>query len=109
AYIEWLELFAVTGQGIRSDADDAAVQGFQFGGVPILQGRVNFQLSSAAPDGKLIGFSQGDTIEELIEAGSDIEESERAIGNQSITVVKTANAGYKLNFSDTRSIFNFAA
>jgi len=109
AYIEWLELFAVNGQGIRSDADDAAAQGFQFGGVPILQGRVNFVLSSAAADGTLIGFSRGDTIEELIEAGSDIEESERAISNQSVTVVKTVNAGYKLNFSDTRSIFDFSA
>lgn len=109
AYIEWLELFAVSKVGDRSEADDAAVQGFQLGGIPLLQGRVNFALSSAVPAGKLIGFSQGDTVEELVEAGSNIEESERSIQNQAITVVKTENAGYKLNFSDTRSIFDFSA
>ena len=108
AYVEWLELFAMSKVGDRSEADDARAQGFQLGGVPLLQGQVNFVLSSAVPDGKLVGFSQGDTIEELIEAGSDIEESERSIQNQSITVVKTENAGYKLSFPDTRSVYDFS-
>jgi hypothetical protein len=44
-----------------------------------------------------------------VEAGSTINESERAILNQSITYVKTLNAGYKLAFGDTRSIFNYGA
>lgn len=107
AYVEWLELFAVSKVGDRSEVMDAAVQGFQLGGVPLLQGTVNFALSSAMPANKLMGFSKGDTLEELIEAGSNIEESERSIQNQSITVVKSENAGYKLAFADTREIYNF--
>lgn len=109
AYLEWLELFAapVVGTGI-TNAEIASNQGFQLGGIPLLRGVANFVLSSGAADGTLIGLSRGDTMEELIEAGSDIEESERSIQNQSVTVVKTTNAGYKINFPDTRSIYNFA-
>lgn len=109
AYLEWLELFAVNKVGDRSEVQDAAVQGFQLGGVPLLQGVVNFALSSAMPANRLLGFSKGDTLEELIEAGSNIEESERSIQNQSITVVKSENAGYKLAFPDTREQYNFGA
>lgn len=108
AYLEWLELFAapVVAAG-KTDAEIASTQGFQLGGVPLLKGVANFAVASDAPDGQLIGYSRGDTMEELVEAGSDIEESERSIQNQTVTVVKTTNAGYKLNFSDTRSIFDF--
>lgn len=109
AYLEWLEMFAVpTINATGTERDVAAAQGFQLGGVPLLQGTVNFALSSEVPDGVLVGFSKGDTLEELVEAGSDIEESERSIQNQVITVVKTENAGYKLAFDDTRSVFDFA-
>lgn len=110
AYLEWLDLFAlpVAGNQGKTEGEIASAQGFQLGGIPILRGVANFAISSTAPDGKLIGLSQGDTMEELVEAGSDIEESERSIQNQSVTVVKTSNAGYKMNFGDTRSIFDFA-
>ena len=110
AYYEWLRLFTVASP-VAGDAEDtiAAKQGFLLGGVPLLRGTVNFALSSAVPDGRLIGFSKGDTLEELIEAGSNIEESERSIQNQAIILVKTENAGYKLAFGDTRSIYNFVA
>lgn len=109
AYLEWLMLFAIpTSNQSRTDADNLAATGFKIGGVPILDGSVNFALSSAVPEGQLIGFSKGDTIEELVEAGSTIDESERAIANQSITYVKTENAGYKLNFPDTREVYDFA-
>lgn len=64
-------------------------------------------LSSSVPAGQLIGFSRGDTLEELIEAGSTIQETERAILNQSITMVRTENTGYRLVYGDTRSIFVF--
>lgn len=109
AYFEWLELFAEPQvNGGHTGAEIAQRQGFALGGVPILKGVVNFAISSAVPQGKLVGFSRGDTLEELIEAGSDIEESERSVQNQSVTVVKTTNAGYKLAFGDTRSILDFA-
>lgn len=110
AYLSWLQMFAIPTNGFsRTPADDLAASGFRIGGVPLLNGIVNFVLSSGVPAGRLIGFSKGDTLEELIEAGSNIEESERAIQNQSITYVKTENAGYKLSFPDTRSILNFTA
>lgn len=110
AYISWLEMFATpTAAAGATEAELASRSGFQLGGVPLLQGRVDFALSSAVPANRLIGFSRGDTLEELIEAGSTIEESERAIQNQSVTVVSTENTGYKLAFNDTRSIYNFGA
>jgi hypothetical protein len=108
AYLEWLELFAapVVAAG-KTDAEVASAQGVVLGGIPLLRATANFALSSNVPDGQLVGLSQGDTMEELVEAGSNIEESERSIANQSVTVVKTENAGYKINFGDTRSVFDF--
>ncbi|MGO7308753.1 hypothetical protein ACCS91_33400 [Rhizobium ruizarguesonis] len=109
AYLEWLELFAmpIAGNQGKTESEIAQAQGFVLGGVPILRGIANFSISTTAAAGTLVGLSKGDTMEELIEAGSDIEESERSIANQSVTVVKTTNAGYKMNFGDTRSIFDF--
>lgn len=109
AYLEWLLMFAVpTTSASKTDAEILAATGFRVGGVPILNGAVNFVLSSAVPAGHLIGISKGDTIEELIEANSDIQESERAVKNQSISYFKTLNSGYKLAFSDTRSTYDYS-
>ncbi len=110
AYAEWLKMFAIPNSNYtRTDADQLAASGYQVGGVPLLTGVVNFALSSAVPAGQLIGLSKGDTLEELIEAGSYIDESERAIVNQSISYYKTENTGFRLSFGDTRSIYNFGA
>jgi hypothetical protein len=68
-----------------------------------------FAVSSAAPANKLIGFTKSDTLEELVEAGSTISESERSIRTQSVMYVKTENTGYRLVYGDTRSIFNYGA
>lgn len=75
--------------------------------LPLMQ-NVNFRLSSSVPAGKLIAYSLADTLEELVESNSDIKESEQAIKNQSITYVRTMNAGYKLIFGDTRRVLNMA-
>ncbi|MBN7759776.1 hypothetical protein JYP52_01390 [Nitratireductor aquibiodomus] len=108
AYIDWLLMFAIpTSNASRTDAENLAASGFQMGGVPLLNGTVNFALSSSAVNHQLIGISKGDTLEELIEAGSTIEETDRAIVNQSITFTKSENTGYKLAFGDTRSVFNY--
>lgn len=108
AYVAWLMLFAIpVSNNSRTDAQNLAATGFQIGGIPLLQGKVDFALSSAMPDGQLLGYSKGDTLEELVEAGSSIDESERAIQNQSITYVKTENTGYKLSFGDTRAIYDY--
>lgn len=109
AYIDWLLMFAIpTSDASRTDAENLAASGFRMGGVPLLNGTVNFALSSSAPAKQLLGISKGDTLEELIEAGSQIDEADRAIQNQSITYVKSINAGYKLAFDDTREIFDYA-
>lgn len=70
---------------------------------------IRFALASAAPAGKLIGITKGETIEELIEAGSNIQESARSIENQSMVLVKTENTGYKLAWPDTRSVYDYTA
>jgi len=75
---------------------------------PQLGFNINFALSSSAPAGKLIGFSKADTVEELVETGSDIEESQQAIENQKVKYVKTKNSGYRLIYGDTRSILDLS-
>lgn len=112
AYVQWLLMFSMplTGAAIDKTAGEAlARSGFQIGGVPILQGQVNFAISSSAPPNQLIGYSRGDTMEQLTEAGSLLAEAERSVTNQSVTYVKTETSGFRLVFPDTRSIFNFGA
>lgn len=77
--------------------------------IPLLNNAVKFVLSSSAPANKIIGYSRGDTLEELVESGSSISENERSIKNQSVIYVRTENTGYKLVYGDTRSILNLAA
>lgn len=108
AYIQWLMLFALPGTGNGdTPADGLARAGFQIGGVPLLSGAVNFVLSSTVPAGKLIAYSRGDTMEELVESGSLINESERSMSNQTITYYRTMNTGYRLIHGDTRSVYNY--
>lgn len=66
-------------------------------------------LAPSLDAGQILGFTKGDTLEELREAGSDIQETERAILNQSITMTKTENTGYRLVYGDTREIYKFNA
>lgn len=108
AYLQWLWLFELKGQGTRSDAEHLAAAGFKVGGVPTLHGMINFELSTTVPDGQLLGFGKGFTLEELQEGGSLIAESERSIQTQEVTYVKTENSGFRLPFGDTRSVYNYA-
>jgi len=107
-YLEWLRMFATptvnTGMPqieiLRQAGVQVAVDN------PRLPLNLTFALSSTAPAAKLIGFIKAETIEELVENGSDIEESTRAVTNQRVKYVKTTNRGYRLIFDDTRSILN---
>lgn len=107
-YLEWLRMFATPG------ANDGLSQGeiLQRAGVsaavanPRFNFNVTFALSSTAPASRLIGFIRNETIEELTENGSNIEESTRAIENQKVRFVKTENKGYRIIFGDTRSVLN---
>jgi hypothetical protein len=107
-YLEWLRMFATptVNQGM-SQMEILSKAGVQTAiDNPRLPLNLNFALSSTAPASKLIGFIKSETLEELVENGSDIEESTRAITNQRVKYVKTTNRGYRLIFGDTRSILN---
>lgn len=110
AYAQWLLMFAKPSVSADEVAESVMSRaGFQLGGVPLLSGVVNFVLSTSAPANKLVGYTRGETVEELNEAGSMIQESETAIKNQTMTVVRTENSGFKLIYGDTREIYNFGA
>lgn len=110
-YFQWLMMFTTQ----QANAGVTTAEALQKAGVSISQSpalinlalKIQPVLSSTAPANRLIGYSKGDTLEELIEANSNIQETERAIRNQTVTVVKTENTGYRLVFGDTRSIFNY--
>ncbi|SKB62380.1 phage major capsid protein [Sphingopyxis flava] len=107
-YLEWLRMFAKPtadagmsqGDILRKAGVDVAIRN------PRFDFNVDFALSSTAPAAKLVGFIKNETLEELVENGSDIEESTRAIENQKVKFVKTENKGYRLVFGDTRSVLN---
>jgi hypothetical protein len=111
AWVDWILLFQPTLPANSAPAAGAAA------GAPTLlpnttnelKNPVSFVLSSGVPDNQLIGISKGETLEELVEAGSLISESANSIQNQSITYVRSENTGYKLAFYDTRSIYNYGA
>jgi len=110
-YLEWIRMFAIpsTPAG-QTQVETLAKAGVQFAQAnPRLPLNMNFALSSTAPAGKLIGFIKAETIEELVENGSDIEESTRAITNQRVRYVKTTNRGYRMVLGDTRSVLNLDA
>lgn len=100
-YLELLFMFTPTLQN-RSEAEALVAAGAPAVQLPILGGSVNFALGSGVPAGRLVAFSKPETLEELVEAGSNISENERTITNQSITYVRSEVTGYKLAFGDTR-------
>ncbi len=109
-HFEWLRMFAKPSIGLGTpQAEVLRAAGVQVAEAnPRFQFNVNFQLSSTAPAQKLIGFRKNETLEELVETGSDIAESQQAIENQMVKYVKTKNNGYRLVFGDTRSILDLS-
>lgn len=107
-YFAWQRMFATP----TANLGPAQVEILAKAGVqtaidnPRFSFNVNFALSSTAPANKLIGLVKNETLEELVENGSDIEESVRSIENQTVKFVKTTNRGYRLPFADTRSILH---
>jgi hypothetical protein len=110
AYFQWLKLFAVkdSSAGVTA-AEHLSAAGVQIGGVPLITAAPRFAISSDMTANYLLGMSRADTLEELIEAGSQINESERSIENQTVTYVKTENTGYRLVYGDTRRVYNYGA
>jgi len=103
----WAKMWQAPTTGGPSGAANFAAQASNVGNLNIPL--PTFAVASTAPATKLVGLSRGDTLEELVEAGSLIAESERAILNQTVTYTKTENTGYRLVYGDTRSIFNYGA
>lgn len=73
---------------------------------PRLNFNVNFVLASSAPTGQLLGYSRPDTLEQLIENASDIEETQKYIENQKVKYFHTVNKGFRIIFGDTREILD---
>lgn len=108
---EWQRMFAIPAyQNGKSQMEVLADAGVQTARENIrMPLNLNFALSSGMPDQKLIGFIKNETVEELVENGSEIEESTRAIENQKVRYVRTKNHGYKMLFGDTREVLNLDA
>lgn len=108
AYAQWIKMFAPTAN-VTNDAENLAARGLapRFAQMNVF-GNIEFVLDSAVPNGKLLCYSKPETMEELISAGSDIEEDEKNILNQSTTYVHTLNIGYALLFGDTRSLYDYS-
>lgn len=107
-WFEWQRMFATPqanagasqGEILAKAGVDVAIAN------PRFDFNVTFAVASGAPAGKLVGFRKAETLEELVEAGSDIEESIRAVENQKVRYVRTENKGYRLVFGDTRELLN---
>lgn len=109
-YLMWMLLFTPTLQSVSQAQAMAAAGGpsLNTAGIPGLFVPVNFAVSSAMPEKQMLGFIKNETLQELVEQGSQIQESEQAIRSQVITYVKSEVTGYKLIFGDTRSIYTTA-
>lgn len=109
-YLMYMMLFTPTMSGNRSEAEAVAAAGGPnlTANVPGLFVPIRFAVSSAMPDKQLLGFIKNETLQELVEEGSQIAESERYIRSQRVIFVKTETTGYKLIFGDTRSIYTTA-
>lgn len=110
-YLQWRLMFAkpsiAEGMSQSEVLQRAGVTAAQAN--PQLDFNIRFALSSDAEANQLMGFSKNDTLEELVENGSDIEESEQIMKNQRVNLYSTKNAGYRLIFGDTREILNLDA
>lgn len=101
-YVEMMFMFAQTNIGTASDIQNLAAAGAPSINLPVMNGAINVVLSSTIADGYFVAFVKSETLEELVEAGSIIAESERSITTQVVTYVRSENTGYKLSFGDTR-------
>ena len=105
---QWMILFASQQANNGPSANESLQRaGVGLGSAPNVLGLIRPVLSSTVAANTLLGYSRADTLEELIENGSNIQETERIISNQTLFWTKTETRGYKLVYGDTRSIFDF--
>lgn len=68
---------------------------------------LNLIITSELQGKKLLGFRKAETIERLIKTGSQIAETERNIGNQTILYTNTIISGFTLAYGDTRTLLEW--
>ncbi len=68
---------------------------------------LNLVITSQLTGNKLIGFRKAETIERLIKTNSQIAETERMIGNQTILYTNTIISGFTLAYGDTRTLLKW--
>lgn len=107
-YFQWLMMFAKPEIPLgQTQIQTLADSGVTLAAAnPRLNFNVNFVLASTAPAGQLLGYSRQDTLEQLVENASDIEESQKYIENQKVKYFHTVNKGYRIIFPDTREILD---
>lgn len=108
AYMQLVKVFGTAAASNAFNADQMAEKGApMFLNMNNIFLPIRFVLNSAVPAGKLLMFNKADTLEEIVEAGSRIQEEERAVRNQVITYVKSENTGYGLIYPDARWVYSY--
>lgn len=64
-------------------------------------------LSSVMGENQILGFRKGETLERLIEIGSQIQETERNIRTQMLTYVNSTNSGFNIAYGNSRRILEW--
>lgn len=64
-------------------------------------------VSSAMGANQILGYRVGETLERLIESGSQISETEKSIGNQTILYTNTISSGFNLFYVDSRRVLTW--
>lgn len=107
-WFQWMMMFARPEIPLgQTQIDTLAAAGINLATAnPRLNFNVNFVLASSAPTGQLLGYSRADTLEQLIENASDIEETQKYIENQKVKYFHTVNKGFRIIFGDTREILD---
>lgn len=78
-------------------------------GLSFMNYKINFAISNTVAASTLIGEIKPETIEELNEAGSDIQETDRLITTQKVQFVRTLTVGYNLVTPAARRGFSYSA
>lgn len=77
-------------------------------GLSFMNYKINFAISNTVAASNLVGIIKPETIEELNEAGSDIQESDRLITQQKVQFVRTTTVGYNLVTPQARRGFSYS-
>ena len=109
AYAQWVKMFTPNAN-VTNNPENLAERGLapKFGTIAMF-GDVRFVLNKSVPTGKLLCFNQGETIEELVRSGSQLQEEQQNILNQTWVYTNTERVGYSMIYGDTRSIYDYGS